>query len=112
MNFSQTSESMNKQYLSEDKEKLWYSHPVSHSSGMISSPNILQQEPGPSCFAQSMGANILFTSCGVWLPECPWYSLQGTNDEVRCVYKGNQKEIDDIEMEKKYWTSSCWCLYT
>lgn len=59
INFCQTSESMNKQYLSEDKEKLWYSSPVSHSSGMISSPDILQQEPGPSCFAERTGANIL-----------------------------------------------------
>ena len=91
--FSHPPELTNKQYIFEDKEKIWYSHPVSHSTRMISSPNILQQKPGPSCFAQRSRNPCSFTFCGVCLTKFSWYCLKGTNDKIRCVCKSDPKNI-------------------
>lgn len=89
--FSHTPELMNKQYIFEDKEKIWYFRPVSRSTRMISSPSILQQELGPSCFARRSRNQSSFTFCGVFLTKFSWYSLKGTNDKIRCVCKSDPK---------------------
>lgn len=71
--------------------KIWYSHPVSHSTRMISSPNILQQEPGTILFCSKKQEPMFFTFCGVCLTKFSWYCLKGTNDKIRCVCKVIQR---------------------
>lgn len=42
---------MREWYISKDKKDIWYSHPVSYSTGSVASHNILH-EPEPPHFAE------------------------------------------------------------
>ena len=65
----------NEQYVSKGEKGIMYFNSVSHLIGRISLRHILQQESGPSHFANLKIIDIIFfISHDIFEPEYAWYS--------------------------------------